>query len=64
MARKFLDGIQIPIAPTTGFVLTSDSVGVGTWQAPSAGGSGGILDCGSPTTTYAGNPHIDLGGVT
>lgn len=63
MARKFLDGIQIPIAPTAGFVLTSDSVGVGTWQAPAAS-SGGILDGGSPTTTFAGNPHIDLGGVT
>lgn len=26
--------------------------------------SGGIFDCGGPTTTYSGGLHIDFGGVT
>jgi len=33
MARQFLDGIQIPINVTTGYVLTSDAAGNATWQA-------------------------------
>lgn len=34
-------GLQITTAPQTGYVLTSDANGVGSWQAPVAGSIGG-----------------------
>lgn len=32
-------GVKLTTAPTAGYVLTSDANGVGTWQAPTGGGS-------------------------
>jgi hypothetical protein len=40
-------GLQISTGPQAGYVLTSDANGIGTWQAPSAGGIGG-----SGTSSY------------
>ena len=34
-------GLQITTAPQSGYVLTSDASGIGSWQAPSAGSIGG-----------------------
>lgn len=36
--RLFLNSIQVPVAPTAGYVLTSDAAGVATWQ-PAASAS-------------------------
>ena len=34
-----MQGFQLPTAPADGYVLTSDSSGVGTWQAATGGGT-------------------------
>ena len=38
-----MSGFMMPTSPTNGFVLTSNTAGVGSWQAP-ATGSGGVSD--------------------
>src|SRR5690349_18835166 len=35
-----MTGFKLPVSPVAGYVLTSDSGGVGTWKAPGIGGSG------------------------
>lgn len=61
--RLFLNSIQVPIAPTAGYVLTADAAGIASWQAPSAG-SGAVFDGGNASATYSGGPVIDLGHAT
>jgi hypothetical protein len=58
-----MTGFKLPVSPNAGYVLTSDSAGVGTWQAPpSGGGSGWSLTGNSgtdPSTNFVGttDPH-------
>lgn len=40
-------GFTLSTSPTSGYVLTTNSVGVGTW-APASGGSGTVTSSGSP----------------
>lgn len=41
--RLFLNSIQVPIAPTAGYVLTADAAGVASWQPPASGSSAADL---------------------
>lgn len=61
MPRTFENSIQIPVGQVAGYVLTSDSSGVASWQlAPVAPAF--VLDGGSSTTTPSGQARIDCGG--
>lgn len=53
-------GFKLTTAPTSGYVLTSDSSGNGTWQAPSDGGG---TPGGSPTNIQF-NDSGSFGGLT
>lgn len=58
-------GFKLTTSPTAGHVLTSDSAGNGTWQAPpDAGGTGILVDVHSETATETiGSAAMQYGGT-
>jgi hypothetical protein len=54
-------GIKLPTGATTGYILTSDSSGVGSWQPAPAGGGGGWSDDGTVVRLDAGSDSVGIG---
>lgn len=56
-----MEGFKLPLNPSSGYILTSNSLGVGTWMPAPAGGSGtpggGLkaVQYNSPAGTFAGD---------
>lgn len=48
-----MTGFRLSTSPTSGYVLTSDASGVGTWQAPSGGGGASIGGAVTGGTQYS-----------
>jgi len=45
-----MTGFKLTASPTAGHVLTADAAGIGTWQAPAAGGGTALVEVHSETT--------------
>ena len=58
-----MTGFKLTTAPTTGYVLTSDSSGVGSWQVASVGGGGSSGWTKSGTNVFVTNAVNDVVGI-
>ena len=56
-----MNGIRIGTSTTSGYVLTADSAGMGTWQQPTGGGGGGY---GTVSTGTVGKLAVYTGTTT
>ncbi|MDO8504007.1 MAG: hypothetical protein Q7S60_04980 [bacterium] len=59
-----MTGLKLTTSPASGFVLTSDAAGVGTWQASAGGGGGGWTDDGTVVRLTAITDNVGIGTAT
>ena len=56
-----MTGFKLPTSATSGYVLTSDASGVGTWQAAPGGGAGGWVDNGTVVRLLSSTDSVGIG---